>query len=154
MQRFILPVIIAALLIGACNKDSWPCPDEYMPGPAVVTIMCADAALQEELGEETLAVEYSYDGEAWQPCYRHYLEAMGAGSQEITQPVCDSGNAFSPKFECGGRSEPQIAGTFYIRATQGERSAGPLQITTRMKDRCYYDEATLYHELHLDMSAP
>ena len=151
MQRFILPIIIAALLIGACNKDGWPCPAVYMPGPAVVTIMCADAALQEELGEETLAVEYSYDGEAWQPCLRYIHEETNSA---VTQPVCDSGTRFTPKFECGRRSEPQRAGTFYIRATQGERSAGPLQITTRMKDHCYYDEATLYHELHLDMSAP
>lgn len=41
---------------------------------------------------------------------------------------------------------------FYIRATQGSRNTGPIQITTRMKEHCDYDEATLNHEPHLDLN--
>lgn len=67
-------------------------------------------------------------------------------NEPYTQPVCDAAKPATPKFACGYR-----AGTFEIRATQGDRTAGPIEVETRMKDHCDYDEKTLYHELTLDL---
>ena len=147
MIKYLTFIISAALLLTACNHRD--CSQEYRPGPAVVTIECVEDALSDALDEAPLQVEYSYDGDEWIACERYYLES----DDDIpTQNVCDANTPFSPKFECGGRWRPRQAGSFFIRATQGERSAGPVRIKTRMANYCDFDEDTLYHELHLDLN--
>ena len=142
-----LALIGAACLMAACNKVGL-CPAVIYPGPAVVTIDCVDAARADDLAEEELRVEYSSDGEEWQSCMRYAYEDHT--DAPVQQPVCANEGDFAPKFECGASittDSEEIS--FYIRAAQGARSAGPIQITTRSK-QCGYDQATLYHELHLD----
>lgn len=134
----------SAISMLACGKES--CSAEHKPGPAVVTITCSDEAIDAELENERLLVEYSYDGTTWKECRRYIYDEPSGQSLPVTTPVCGTASAQGPRFECGIQT-----GKFEIRASQNGRSAGPIEIRTRMQDACYYDEDTLYHELTLDL---
>ena len=110
-----------------------------------MTIDCTDEARATALPEDALLVEYTEANGDWQPCLRNDFLEMGRGP--YTQPVCDVDHPTTPKFDCGHSGRL----TFEIRARQNGRSAGPVEIKTRMQNVCAYDEKTLYHELHLDL---
>lgn len=149
-MRFIQkPLILSSLLLAlaglsqACGNPSL-CDAAYRPGPAIVTIDCTEEALATSLPEEPLRVEYTDANGNWHRCIPYPYESTVS---PYTQPVCDVDNPTKPKFDCGHSDRL----TFEIRATQGERTAGPVEIKTRMKNACEYDEKTLYHELTLDL---
>ena len=152
MKNFLL--ILACVHVSACvnacgaNTD---CTDDIKPGPVMVTIDCVDDARAdaEELGNEPLMVEYQQNGESWKPC------ALYPGDDDHNHKphsqLCDAEHPLSSRFECGDKP-----GTFYVRARQGNRSAGPIEVTGKLKKgdagKCgNYTDKSLSYELSLDV---
>lgn len=138
-------VFASAWSFQGCTKDA-KCQASYQPGPAIVTIDCTDEARADALPNDVLVVEYTDEYGNWKPCRRNDLHTLEVPATPYTQPVCDAAKPTTPRFDCG-----HSVGTFEIRATQGARTAGPIEIKTRMKNACAYDDKTLYHELTLDL---
>lgn len=142
-------IIASSMFVAATTscKDNDPnpgCTGVHRSGPAIVTIACTTEARAESLPHDTLRVEFTDEHGQWIPCTRYMGE--DTTNKPYTQPVCDAAKPTTPKFDCG-----HSVGTFEIRATQGDRTAGPIEIKTRMKNACAYDDKTLYHELTLDL---
>lgn len=137
-------VPLAASLLASCGETEI-CSLEPREGPALVTVTCAPDArdTEEALGFQSLAVEYRHAEGTWKPC----RDANDQPYPPAIWQVCDEARVLDYRFACG-----DSAGTFEIRAKQGTRSAGPVEITTRMKNQCDYDPKTLHHELFLDVT--
>lgn len=131
-------------MIQGCKKEPG-CDHEQRPGPAVVSIDCTDEAREDALPDSPLLVEYTNESGDWRPCL--FMRGNGVSDDLYTQPVCNVDSPTPPRFSCGHSGRLQ----FEIRASQNGRTAGPIEIQTRMKNHCDYDEKTLYHELTLDL---
>ena len=143
-------VVSSGATLMACSSDGTPCTDDIKPGPVRVSVDCVEEAKSDSdtLGQEPLVVEYRQGDDTWRLCNRQIIASDGIyTATSFTQQLCDSSLSLVPRFDCG-RHE----GTFEIRARQGARSAGPVEVSARRtKDGCHYTEKSLSYELSLDV---
>lgn len=136
-------LITTSIVFIACESDD--CTDDYKPGPIVVTVDCVEDARinADQLKNEPLVVEYQQDSDTWKPCSPYDVP---------NRPIqlCDENDPTSVQFECGDKP-----GTFSIRAQQGTRSAGPIEVTGEIKSGdwpscAYFTDESLNYKLSLD----
>ena len=145
-------VAFSSLALGACARDV-PCTTSAPSGPIRVIIDCVDEARSDSaaLGEEPLVVEYKNPNGDWHLCrgvefpdgWPPYTETS------FTEQLCSHSSSQSFLFECGDLG---YLGTFEIRARQGARSAGPIEVSDRYAyDGCGSNLGSLRYELSLDV---
>lgn len=148
-KLFLASIAIAGAALSACSSDSI-CTGDQKPGPVRVAVDCVEEALSDSqtLGDSPLVVEYRQGDDTWRLCNRDIIPRDSAYTPtSFTEQVCDGALGLAPQFDCG-----RYAGTFEIRARQGARSAGPVEVTARhTKDGCYYTNQSLSYELSLDV---
>lgn len=150
IQLYLVAIIIliaTSIAFTACQSDD--CTADHKPGPIVVTVDCVEDARADvdQLGKKPLVVEYQQGSDTWKSCTSYDF----GPDPDFQGQLCDENSPTSQGFECGDKP-----GTFYIRAHQGPRSAGPMEVTGKIKSGdwpgcAYFTDDSLNYELSLDV---